>query len=82
MNRPRYSKLSGVRIRSFVEEAENFLEMCGRPRDRWGRFVVSWFGSNEAGKVRRSHFVDDNVDCNTFREGLLTLFGRLDCEDA
>ena len=81
-NRPRYTESSGVRIRAFVEEAENFLEMCGRPRDRWARFVDSWLGSNEAEKVRRSHFVDDNVEYNTLLEGLFTLFGPLDYEDA
>ena len=40
-NRQRYIETSGIRIRAFVEEAENFLEMCGRPRDRWSRFILS-----------------------------------------
>ena len=56
--------------------------MCGLPRERWARFVVSWLGSNKAETGRRSTFVADNVDYNTFPEGLFTLFGRLDCEDA
>ena len=56
--------------------------MCGRPRDRWARFIISWLGPNEAEKVRRSHFVSDYVDYSKFREGLFTLFGRLDFEDA
>ena len=55
--------------------------MCGRFRDRWARFVVSWLGSNKAEKVCRYHFVDDNVDYNTFRECFVTLFGCLDCKD-
>ena len=81
-DRQRYTESSGIRIRAFVEDAVKFFEMCGRPRDRWARFVVSWLGFNEAEKVSRSYFVGDNVDYNNFREGLLTLFGRLDCEDA
>ena len=81
-NRTHYTESSGIRIRAFVEDAENFLEMCGRPRDRWARFIISWLNSNEAEKVRRSHFVADRIDYGTFREGLFTLFGRLDFEDS
>ena len=55
--------------------------MCGRPRDRWSRFILSWHGANEAEKVRRSHFIGDDTDFCKFREGLFTLFGRLDFED-
>ena len=81
-NRPRFTEQSGVRIRAFVEDAENFLEMCGRPRDRWSRFILSWLGVNEAEKVRRSHFIGDDITYDAFRDGLFTLFGRLDFEDA
>ena len=56
--------------------------MCGRPRDRWARFIISWLGPNEAEKVRRSYFVADGIDYSAFREGLFTLFGRLDFEDS
>ena len=56
--------------------------MCGHPRDRWARFIISWLGPNEAEKVRRFHFVADGVDYSKFREGLFTLFGRLDFEDS
>ena len=80
-NRPRYIE-TGVSIRAFVEDAKNILEMSGRSSDRWTRFIVSWLGSNEAEKVRRSQFVADNVDYNTFREGLYTLFGCFDFEDS
>ena len=56
--------------------------MCGRPRDRWERFIISWLSPNEAEKVWGSHFVADGVDYSAFREDLFTLFGRLDFEDA
>ena len=56
--------------------------MCGRPRDRWACFIISWLGPNEAEKVRRSHVVADGVDYDAFREGFFTLFGRLDFEDS
>ena len=72
-NRPQFTEASGVRIRAFLEYAENFLDMCGRPRDRWARFI-SWLGANEAEKVRRSHFFSDDVDYTAFKTGLITLF--------
>ena len=81
-NRTHYTESSGIRIRAFVEDAENFLEMCGRPRDRWARFIISWLGPNAAEKVRCSHFVADYVDYSKFCEGLFSLFGRLDFEDS
>ena len=56
--------------------------MCGRPRDRWARFIISWLGANEAKKVRRSHFFGNDVDYAVFRDGLITLFGRLEFEDS
>ena len=81
-NRAHYTESSGIRIRAFVEDAENFMEMCGRPRVLWARFIISWLGPNETEKVRRSHFVADNVDYSAFCEGLFTLFGRLDFKDS
>ena len=36
----------------------------------------------QRGKVRRSHFVADGVYYDAFREGLFTLFGRLNFEDS
>ena len=73
-NRPRFTESSGVRIRAFLEDAENFLDICGRPRDRWARFIISWLGANEAEKVRRSHCFGDDVDYTAFKNGLITMF--------
>ena len=56
--------------------------MCGRPRDRWARFIISWLGANKAEKVRRSYFFSDDVDYTAFKNGLITLFGRLEFEDS
>ena len=78
-NRPRFTESTGVCIRSFLEDAENFLDMCERPGDRWARFI-SWLGANKAEKVRRSHIFSDNVDYTAFKNGLITLFGRLEFE--
>ena len=58
------------------------LKMCGRPRDHWPHFIITWLGVNEAEKVRRSHFISDDISYDAFREGLLTLFGRLEFEDS
>ena len=71
-NRPRFTESFGVRIRAFLEDAENFLDMCGRPRDRWARFIISWLGANEAEKVRHSHYFGDEVDYAAFKNGLIT----------
>ena len=56
--------------------------MCGRPRDCCSRFILSWLGTNETKKMRRSHFEGDAVFYEQFRDGLYTLFGRLDFADA
>ena len=56
--------------------------MCGRPRNRWARIILSWLGPNKAEKVRRSHFAANNVDYNSFCEGLFTLLGHLDFENS
>ena len=81
-NRPQFSESSGVRIRAFMENAENFLEMCGRSHDRLSRFIISWLGANEAEKVCFSHFFADDVDYTAFKNCLITLFGRLEFEDS
>ena len=80
--RPQFTEAGGVRIRAFLESAENFLDMCGRPRDRWARFIFSWLGANEAEKVRRSHLFSDDEEYTAFKTGLITLFGRLEFEDS
>ena len=54
--------------------------MCDRPRDHWGLFILSWLGSEEAEKVRRSHVVDPVAKYDTFRDGLIALFGRFEFE--
>ena len=56
-NRFRFTEVSGVRIRAFLEDAENFLEMCGHPRDYWARIIISWLGANEPEKVRCLYFL-------------------------
>ena len=56
--------------------------MCGRPRDRWARFIISWLGANEAEKVSRSHFFSDDVDYTAFKNVLITLFAWLEFEDS
>ena len=56
--------------------------MCGRPRKRWARFIISRLGANEAEKVLRSHFFSDDVDYTAFKSCLITLFGGLEFEDS
>ena len=67
-NRAHYTESSGICICVFVEDAENCLKMCGRYRDRWARFIISWVCPNNAEKVRRFHFVANNVDHSAFRK--------------
>ena len=81
-SRPRFLESSGVKIRSFLADAELFLTLCNRPRSRWAYFVLSWLGSEEAEKVRRSHVADSVADYEKFREGVTTLFGRFEFEGA
>ena len=81
-SRPRFIESSGVKIRSFLADAELFLTLCNRPRSRWAYFVLSWLGSEEAEKVRRSHVADSVADYEKFREGLTTIFGRFEFEGA
>lgn len=81
-NRQHYTESSSIRISAFVEDAKNFLKMCGCCRDRWARFIISWLGPNKAKKVCRSHFIADGVNYGQFSEGLFILIGRLDFENA
>jgi hypothetical protein len=81
-SRPRFIESSGVKIRSFLADAELFLTLCNRPRSRWAYFVLSWLGSEEAEKVRRSHVADSVADYAKFRDGLTTIFGRFEFEGA
>ena len=81
-NRPRFLESSGIRIRAFLEDAENFFRMCGRPRDRWAFFIISWLGANESEKVRRAHFFSEDVKYNALKNGVITLFARLEFEDS
>ena len=80
-SRPRFTETSGMNIQAFLDDSELFLQPCGRPRARWGLFVMSWLGFAESEKVRRSHIVDDINEYDKFREGLLTLFGRNEFQD-
>ena len=81
-SRPRFLESSGVKIRSFLADAELFLTLCNRPRSRWAYFVLSWLGSEEAEKVRRSHIADSIADYEKFRDGITTIFGRFEFEGA
>jgi len=70
-----------MKIEPFLNDAELFLEVCGRKRERWGLFVLQWLGVDEADKVRRSHIVDHISNYDEFRKDLITLFGRFEFED-
>ena len=77
-----FTETSGIKIRAFLADAELFLTLCSRPRDRWGFFVLAWLGSQEAEKVRRSHIADFVASYEKCREGLIALFGRFEFEGA
>ena len=81
-SRPRFTETSGIKIRAFLADADLFLTLCSRPRDRWGFFVLAWLGSEEAEKVRRSHVADTVASYENFRNGLIALFGRFEFECA
>ena len=49
-SRPRFIESSGVKIRSFLADAELFLTLCNRPRSRWAYFV---FRGSAAKKPRK-----------------------------
>ena len=70
-SRQRVSKSSGMKVRDLLADAELFLTLCNRPRDRWGYFVLSWLGREEIEKVCRSHTADKIVDYSAFRDGLI-----------
>ena len=66
-SRPRFIEASGIKIRAFLDDSELFLQLCGRPRARGGLFVISWLGSAESGKVRRSHIAYGINEYDKFR---------------
>ena len=81
-SRQRFTEASGPITRSFLAVAELFLILCNRPRDGLGCFIFFWHDSEEAEKVRRSHIADAVADYCTFREGMVSLFGRFGFEGA
>ena len=81
-SRERFTQISGIKIRAFLADAELFLTLCSRPRDRWGLFVLAWLGSKETEKGRRSHVADIVASYEKFRHGLIALFGRFVFEGA
>ena len=40
-SKQRFTVTSNLKIRSFLADAELFLTLCSRPRDRWGYFVLA-----------------------------------------
>ena len=42
----------------------------------------TWFESEEAENIRRSHIADNVADYTVFRDGLISLFGRFEFEGA
>ena len=62
----RFTETSGIKIRTFLADAELFLTLCSRLRDRWGFFALAWLGSEEAEKVRRSHIADSVASYKEF----------------
>ena len=80
--RPRFLESSGIKIRAFLDDAELFLKLCGRPHNRWGYFILMWLGADESEKVQCSQLVDKADDYDTFKTGVITLFGRLEFEDS
>ena len=79
-SRERFTQISGIKIRAFLADAELFLTLCSRSRNRWGFFVLAWLGSEEAEKVCRWHVADTVASYEKFRDGLITLFGRFEFE--
>ena len=75
-SRQRFTETSSIKIRAFLADAELFLTLCSRPRDRWGFIVLAWLGSEEAEEIRRSYVVDTVASYEKFRDGLIALFGR------
>ena len=79
-SRHRYTEASGQKIRAFLDDAEFFLTLCNRPRNRWGYFVLSWLGTEEADKVRRCHYAVDLANYDVFRKNLESLFSKYEFE--
>ena len=75
-SRQRDTEASGAKIRSFLADTELYLSLCKRPGEKWGYFVLSWLGTEEAEKVRSAHLADNLSDYATFCEGQLTLFAK------
>ena len=46
-SRQRITQTSGIKISAFIADAELFLTLCSRPRDRWGFVVLVLLGSEE-----------------------------------
>ena len=64
-------------------QTPSYSSRCATAREVAGRISsLSWLGSEEAEKVRRSHVADSVADYEKFREGLTTIFGRFEFEGA
>lgn len=72
----------GVRICAFCEDAVNFLEISGRSRNRWTRFIILWLNANNTENIRRFHFFGDDLNKTEFKNGFITLFGRFEFDDS
>jgi len=71
-----------MKIGSFLDAAELVLFLAGRPRSRYGYFILAWLGNEEAEKVRNSRIHLLVADYDQFREALVTLFGKFEFEGA
>ena len=76
----RFTKASGLKIRSFLVDGEFVLTFCNRPLDRWGVLIFSCLGSGIAEKVRMSYIVFAVADYTTFCEILVLLYGQFKLE--
>ena len=81
-SRQRFTETSGIKIRAFLADAELFLTLSSRLRDRWNFVVFARLGSMEAEKVRRSHVAATVASYEKFRDGLIALFGLFEFEGA
>ena len=69
-SRHRYTEASGQKIRAFLDDAEFFLTLCNQPRNRWGYFLLSLLGTEEAEKVCRCHYAVDLANYDVFCNNL------------
>ena len=67
-------------IRSFIADLELYLQMCTRPVQHWGYFLLGSLGTYEGEKVHRSHVVDLVGDYAAFKQGVETIFGKYEFE--